>query len=545
MASTGYRFPSAATGWTFAERATSNNNQYAYRRSYGFSSPTPNLVLSGFGLAAGGHATGITARARIKAYSEGGASFKLYLARNGVAISNVVSVYEPSTSVFEAMLPVWQATLSDNDVRNLQVVVFANGLLDGFCYVDYVSVNVTYPDTDAVPNVFSFGSDPSVPFNSTRTSASIIVAGVAAPSSVSVANGELERNGNGVWQATDTTASNGDAFKVRHVSASTGNAAKTTTLTIGGVSAGFTSTTEPTDQVPDAVTLAAVTNSELSTPHISNEVTISGINTPCSILAPSGEYQINGGAWTSVSGTVKNGDKVKVRRTSSPLFGTLISTNLQINGVTLATFAITTKAGNSTPTPFFFTHQEGVAASTLRTSNTVTVAGLDGGVNVSITSGEYSKNGGAWASTATTAVNGDTFAVRHTSAAGATTSVITWLTVGQYVCPFASATTGGDLTPVALSYTPIQHVGMGRDVTSNAPAISGINVSTPVHCVNGLISVNGGGFVGNAAITTGQTLAVRVVSGAHPLFERVATVYVGNTSQTFSVQTASAHVTDI
>lgn len=86
--------------------------------------------------------------------------------------------------------------------------------------------------------------------------------------------------------------------------------------------------------------------------------------------------------------------------------------------------------GDTTPNPFTFTDQSNVALSTIITSNTITVAGIDAPSNMTITGGQYSKNGGAFASAATTVVAGDTVQVRGTSSASNSTAVNVVLTIG-------------------------------------------------------------------------------------------------------------------
>lgn len=90
-------------------------------------------------------------------------------------------------------------------------------------------------------------------------------------------------------------------------------------------------------------------------------------------------------------------------------------------GNALGATAITVAVNNLTdiPAAFSFTDNNAPTASTLYTSNTITVSGTTGGLTLPGTfsgSGEYQKNGGAWSTTTPfTFTNGDTFAVRHTS----------------------------------------------------------------------------------------------------------------------------------
>jgi len=97
-------------------------------------------------------------------------------------------------------------------------------------------------------------------------------------------------------------------------------------------------------------------------------------------------------------------------------------------------------AGDGTPNDFYFAPLIDQPLSTLLSSNTILVNGIDIPVAISITGGEYSINGGAWVSTAGTVVNGDTVQVRQTSSAtgGATTNAV--LTIGGAMGTFSVTT---------------------------------------------------------------------------------------------------------
>lgn len=93
------------------------------------------------------------------------------------------------------------------------------------------------------------------------------------------------------------------------------------------------------------------------------------------------------------------------------------------------------------PDAFSFTAQTGVALSTVISSNTVTINGIDTPPSaISITNGEYSINGGAWTSAAGTIGNGDTVQVRHTSSASNSTQTTSTLTIGGVSGLFRSTT---------------------------------------------------------------------------------------------------------
>lgn len=99
----------------------------------------------------------------------------------------------------------------------------------------------------------------------------------------------------------------------------------------------------PSDSVPDGFAFTDRTGVELSTNTDSNQIVVSGINLPSSISVSGGMYSINSTTYTGTTGTVSNGDTIKVQVTSSSSYNTIAQTILTIGGVS-ATFRVTTKA---------------------------------------------------------------------------------------------------------------------------------------------------------------------------------------------------------
>jgi len=195
------------------------------------------------------------------------------------------------------------------------------------------------------------------------------------------------------------------------------------------------------DETPDAFAFTDTTNQTPSSTQTSNTITVAGLGVSVAVSITGGTYSKNGGGYTSASGTATNGDTFSVRHTASASYSTGVSTVLNI-GTGSDTFTSTTRAEDVTPAAFSFTDLTGVEPSEVQTSNTITVSGLDTGtsVAVSITGGTYSKNGGAYVSSAGTAVNGDTFAARHTASASLLTAVNTALTIGGVSDTFTTTT---------------------------------------------------------------------------------------------------------
>ena len=96
--------------------------------------------------------------------------------------------------------------------------------------------------TDTVPAAFSFTDQTGVAKSTAVTSAAITITGISAAATIAVTGGTYQI-GSGSFTSTAGTVTTGQTVKVKHTSSSTGNTAVNTTLTVGGVSDIFTSTT--------------------------------------------------------------------------------------------------------------------------------------------------------------------------------------------------------------------------------------------------------------------------------------------------------------
>lgn len=102
------------------------------------------------------------------------------------------------------------------------------------------------------------------------------------------------------------------------------------------------------DTTPDAFSFVAQTDVARSASVTSAAVTISGINTETSISILDAEYSINGGAFTSAVGTVRNGQSVTIRITASSALATKKTATLIVGGV-VAGFSVTTLTDTTAP----------------------------------------------------------------------------------------------------------------------------------------------------------------------------------------------------
>jgi hypothetical protein len=208
------------------------------------------------------------------------------------------------------------------------------------------------------------------------------------------------------------------------------------------------------DTTPDAFSFTDQSHVELSTLSESNAITVSGINAAAAISVSGGEYQVNGGSWTSSPGTVSNGNTVKVRHTSSGSNSTVTSTTLTI-GDASDTFTTTTVASGSVtgPDAFTFGAKQSVSRSTSYQSEERMITGLSGTANISITGGQYQIDGGSWTGSSGTIADTSTVRVRQTSSGSFTTVTDAVLTINGVSATFTCTTHGEERGTTARAVT--------------------------------------------------------------------------------------------
>lgn len=149
------------------------------------------------------------------------------------------------------------------------------------------------------------------------------------------------------------------------------------------------------------------------------------------------------GDWASGS------ERSSVANTPSVAFAGTVPSDAGSTGAEAikAYLTYTVVSDDTTPDAFSFTDQNPVALSTVITSNTLTVAGIDAPAAISVTGGEYQINGGSWTTSSGTISNGDTFAVRGTSSSGPGVATNVTLTIGGVADTFTFTTAG---TPIVV-----------------------------------------------------------------------------------------------
>lgn len=332
------------------------------------------------------------------------------------------------------------------------------------------SWSVTTRAADTTPNAFNFTDLSGVNLSSLSTATAITPTGYEAGAAVSVTGSgspQISING-GAW-GTSGTITPGQTIAVRLTSSGSVSSALTATVTIGGVSDTWSVTTRvgSSCSASSKTWLTNCTGTVSAAAHGANgTATITDPGGCGTAYYGSGTFACSDGAFTYSSGTCTQ-----------------------------------QTACDTTPDAFTFTDVTGADPSTLTTSNTVTITGINTAATVTATGGaQFSINGGGWG-TSGSITNGQTLAVRLTSSASYSTAVSSTVTVGTGTdswsvttrapnnCTVASGTTWtvSSSTCTAPSAVNINHGSTGTSTDATAPTTGAKTFS----CTDGVLATSG------------------------------------------------------
>ncbi|MCE6957916.1 hypothetical protein LAZ40_02435 [Cereibacter sphaeroides] len=388
---------------------------------------------------------------------------------------------------------------------------------------------------DTTPAAFAFIPRTGLALAAEARSGEVTLGGITAPAPVEVTGGEVSIDG-GAW-ASSGEIENGQTLEVRLVTSDQILTSSKATVSVGGRAADFVVTTG--SNVPKAFGFPSVTNAAggslvtsavqaIRGPSLQATVSVTGDGSP--------EVSVAGGPWTT-STDILDGQTLAVRLTAAAgSAGDRHIATVNVGGA-LADFAVTTV--DTAPEPFSFSARRDVGLSEVIVSDDATIHGISAPAVVDVSGGEISIAGKAWA-TSGTIVNGQSLAVRVTSAAGMSTSKSAIVTVGGVTAPFAVTT--GTTAPDAFAFQDVTNAPGGSLVSSATVSLSGFSLPSPVSVAgpgSPQISIDGGAWATSGTIVSGQTLAVRqtAVPGTNG-GSRAATVTVGGVAATFTVVTA-------
>ncbi len=301
---------------------------------------------------------------------------------------------------------------------------------------------------DTTPNAFGFTPQTGIPPGSTVTSDTVVPSGYNTATAIAVANGQYSIGCSGTFTSSAGTISPGQSVCVRHTASNTPNTVVTTTLTIGGVTGTFSSTTLP-------IYLLTVSKA--------------GNGSGMVISSPSG---ISCG--TNCVENYYSGSTVTLTATADlgSMFAGWSGGGCSGTGTCVVTMSAATtmtatfnRLPDTTPDVFGFTPKTGVAINGSITSEAVTPGGYDTAAAISVANGQYSIGcNGTFTSSAGTISPGQRVCVRHTSSSTPDGTVTTTLTIGGVNGNFSSTTSPGPVFALAVTA-----VGTGTGMVTGNP----------------------------------------------------------------------------
>jgi len=203
---------------------------------------------------------------------------------------------------------------------------------------------------------------------------------------------------------------------------------------------------------------------------------------------------------------------------------------------------------NTTPDPFTFIEQTGVALETPVQSASVPITGLEASAPILVAGGEYSiACTASFTSAPGSIAPGQSVCVRHVSADTFDTVTETVLTIGGVQGSFVSITMAEPppgTTPEPFSFTPVEDVQVSTPVTSDEVPIIGIEAPAPVEIENGSWASSCEGPFSTAAgmLEPGQSVCVQHTSAAECLATVTTTLNIGGVIATFTSTTVDDSV---
>lgn len=197
----------------------------------------------------------------------------------------------------------------------------------------------TFLIVDTTPTAFSFTDVTGQPLSTVVESNTITVLGINAstPISLSTSAGMEYRINGGSYVSSSGNVVLNDTVQMRVTSSGVAATLVSGTLDIGGVTDQWDVTTAAADTEPDPFTFNDVIGQALDVPIESNIITVTGItgSSAISLSTSDGmEYRINGGSYTTASGSVVLNDTVQLRVNTSLNNSTTESGILTIGGIT-------------------------------------------------------------------------------------------------------------------------------------------------------------------------------------------------------------------
>ena len=386
---------------------------------------------------------------------------------------------------------------------------------------------------DAQPDPFEFESVTSAELESVVESNIIAIKGINTIADIRVENGEFSIDG-GDFSSDPQQVALGQEIVVRLMTSAEFDTETVSTLFIGGEEAEFTVTTRSRDENPNLFEILSQTNIEPGTVVTSEAINLEGFDSG-NISVLGGLYSINGGEFTDEAGTIAVGDSLQVRIQTPMLFSHQAKLTVSI-GETSVDWSISTRPIDSVPNVFAFVTVSGAEPSTLVSSSSVVISGVDS-APITISGGAYSINGGEFTQLPGVINNNDQVQLRLMTGQEFGQEYSLQVSIGGIVETWQVSTRGIDTTPNAFSFESITHAEVASVIISSPVTVTGFD-SAIISVTGGSYSINGGNFIEtNTVINKNDILRVQLQTSEEFSKLHSLNLTIGNVGTTWNVTT--------
>jgi YVTN family beta-propeller protein len=201
---------------------------------------------------------------------------------------------------------------------------------------------------------------------------------------------------------------------------------------------------------------------------------------------------------------------------------------------------------SQTPNKFSFLSIRNAHKSTVYTSNTVTINGLDEASNASIPpiAGSYIIKNAINVGFSTTVVNGDVLSIVVTTSSAYGDVLSTELTIGNWSALYKVETELYSATVYNYHFNTINNANTNTNYNSNVVTIHGLSsdISSPVSITNGTLFKNNISVGTSTTIVNGDTLQIQLTSSSNANTPASSYVVIGDIVDMFTVITAGSNV---
>ncbi len=188
-------------------------------------------------------------------------------------------------------------------------------------------------------------------------------------------------------------------------------------------------------------------------------------------------------------------------------------------------------SADTTPDAMVFPTMFDAATSTLVSSNTVTVSGINTATTLTISAGgSVSKNGGTAVTGSVTVNNGDTIQIKHTTSSSASADANITLTKTGFATNWRVLNTSADQTPTMGNFTAKTGQPVATLVTSNI-VVPSAYAAMPISVTNGKAVINNGGSTGKLT----DEVSSGVMNSGNGIFLTTTSSPLPNTTKTVTV----------